>query len=156
MDAILDLLSDVSADDPTMMVSLLVFLAAATLAFGVMAAMHVRGAVKRRAAGVAVDGADRSDDKRSLRYASRKAAHQRAPDRASRRLPGLHGPPGGVRRRRAEHGGRARPGRPRALRLLSVAQRQRLHDHPGNARRPHLERGARAFRRPARPRGGAL
>jgi len=76
MDAILDLLSDVSADDPTMMVSLLVFLAAATLAFGVMAAMHVRGAVKRRAAGVAVDGADRSDDKRSLRYASRKAAQQ--------------------------------------------------------------------------------
>src|SRR5438067_412855 len=37
MDAILDLLPDLSADNPTAMVSLLVFLAAATLAFGVIA-----------------------------------------------------------------------------------------------------------------------
>src|SRR5262249_29260594 len=39
-----------------------------------MATIHVRGAVKRRAAGVAVGGPERADDKRSLRYASRKAA----------------------------------------------------------------------------------
>jgi tight adherence protein C len=74
MGALLDLLSDVSLDSPTVMLSLLVFLAAATLAFGVMATIHVRGAVRRRAAGVAADGPEPSDDKRSLRYASRKAA----------------------------------------------------------------------------------
>ena len=74
MDALLDLLSDLSLDSPTAMMSLLVFLAAATLAFGVMATLHVRGAVKRRAAGVAADGPEPSDDKRSLRHASRKAA----------------------------------------------------------------------------------
>ena len=74
MDALLDLLSDLFGDSPTAMMSLLVFLAAATLAFGVMAAIHVRGAVKRRAAGVAADGPERVDEKRSLRYASRKAA----------------------------------------------------------------------------------
>lgn len=73
MDALLDLLSDLFGDSPTAMMSLLVFLAAATLAFGVMAMIHVRGAVKRRAAGVA-EGVERADDKRSLRYASRKAA----------------------------------------------------------------------------------
>ena len=76
MDALLDLLSDLSLDSPTVMLSLLVFLAAATLAFGVMAALHVRGAVKRRAAGVAADGPETSDDKRSLRYASRRAAQK--------------------------------------------------------------------------------
>jgi tight adherence protein C len=76
MDALLDLLSDLSFDSPTVMMSLLVFLAAATLAFGVMATLHVRGAVKRRAAGVAADGPEASDDKRSLRHASRKAAQK--------------------------------------------------------------------------------
>jgi tight adherence protein C len=74
MDAILDLLPDMSSDDSTVMMSLLVFLAAGTLAFGVMATIHVRGAVKRRAAEVMVGSLDRSDDKRSLRYASRQAA----------------------------------------------------------------------------------
>jgi tight adherence protein C len=76
MAAILDLLPDMSADDPTVMLSLLVFLAAATLAFGVMATIHVRGAVKRRAAEVLAGGPERADDKRSLRYASRKAAQK--------------------------------------------------------------------------------
>jgi tight adherence protein C len=76
MDALLDLLSDLSGDSPTVMMSLLVFLAAATLAFGVMATLHVRGAVKRRAAGVRADVAERADDTRSLRYASRKAAQK--------------------------------------------------------------------------------
>ena len=74
MDALFDLLSDLSFDSPTVVMSLLVFLAAATLAFGVMATLHVRGAVKRRAAEVRAGGPERPDDKRSLRYASRKAA----------------------------------------------------------------------------------
>jgi tight adherence protein C len=77
MQTILDLLPDLSSDSPTLMMSLLVFLAGATLAFGVMAAIHVRGAVKRRAAGVAADGGGEwSGDKRSLRYASRQAAQK--------------------------------------------------------------------------------
>jgi tight adherence protein C len=76
MDALLDLLSDLLGDSPIVMMSLLVFLAAATLAFGVMATLHVRGAVKRRAAGVRADVAERTDDTRSLRYASRKAAQK--------------------------------------------------------------------------------
>jgi tight adherence protein C len=74
--AILDLLPDMSADNPTVMLSLLVFLAAATLTFGVMAAIHVRGSVKRRAAEVLADGAERPGDKRSLRFASRQAAQK--------------------------------------------------------------------------------
>jgi tight adherence protein C len=74
MDALLDLLPDL--DSPTAMMSVLVFLAAATLAFGVMATLHVRGAVKRRAAEVTAGGAERADDKRSLRYAGRKAAQK--------------------------------------------------------------------------------
>jgi hypothetical protein len=45
MDALLDLLPDL--DSPTAMMSVLVFLAAATLAFGVMATLHVRGAPPR-------------------------------------------------------------------------------------------------------------
>jgi tight adherence protein C len=65
-----------SADNPTVMLSLLVFLAAATLTFGVMAAIHVRGSVKRRAAEVLADGVDRPGDKRSLRFASRQAAQK--------------------------------------------------------------------------------
>src|SRR5437879_1906160 len=75
MDAIFDLLDDVS-DNPTLMVSLLVFLAVATLAFSIMAVVRVRGAVKRRAADVATEGIGRADDPRSLRYASRKAAQR--------------------------------------------------------------------------------
>ncbi len=74
MDALLDWLADLSLDSPTVLMSLLVFLAAATLAFGVMATLHVRGAVKRRAADVRAGGPERADEKRSLRYASRKAA----------------------------------------------------------------------------------
>jgi tight adherence protein C len=76
MHIILDLLPDLSADDPTLMLSLLVFLAVATLAFGVMATIRVRGSVKRRAAEVLADGPARSDDKRSLRYAGRQAAQK--------------------------------------------------------------------------------
>src|SRR5690242_6964597 len=86
MDALLDLLSD-PLDSPAAMMSLLVFLAAATLAFGVMATLHVRGAVKKRAAGVAADVAERADDTRSLRYASRKAA-QRLIDYTTRHYAG--------------------------------------------------------------------
>lgn len=74
MDAILDFI-DANGDNPTVMLSVLVFLAVATLAFCIMALVHVRGAVKRRAADVMTASGERSsDDTRSLRYASRRAA----------------------------------------------------------------------------------
>ena len=50
-----------------------------------------------------------------------RPAHQGAQGRAPGRLSGFHGSAGGVRRRRPEHGGGARAGRPRARRHLSVA-----------------------------------
>jgi tight adherence protein C len=58
------------ASGPTL--SILVFAAAAILMFGVMASVRVRGDVRRRAAGIrTVTG---GNEKRSLRYASLKAA----------------------------------------------------------------------------------
>ena len=49
MDALTQILS---GDSSTMMVSLFVFLSAAILAFGMMAVVQVRLAVRRRAAGI--------------------------------------------------------------------------------------------------------
>jgi tight adherence protein C len=66
-----------TGDGSTMMVSLFVFLSAAILAFGMMAVMQVRFAVKRRAAGIGSGLASPSaEDPRSLRYASRIAAQR--------------------------------------------------------------------------------
>ena len=75
MDALFNLLP--ASDDPTLTMSVLVFIAAATLAFGVMATMRVRGDVKRRAAGLAIDaGRSHDSDSRSLRHASLKATQR--------------------------------------------------------------------------------
>jgi tight adherence protein C len=61
------------ADSDTMMVTLLVFLAATTLAFCIMALVRAQGSIKRRAAGISIDGPAGS---RSLRNSSMKAAQQ--------------------------------------------------------------------------------
>jgi tight adherence protein C len=65
------------ADGNSTMVAVLVFLAAGTLAFSVMAVIRVQGSVKRRAANIGrvgdVDGAAGS---RSLRHSSLKAAQR--------------------------------------------------------------------------------
>ncbi len=53
MDSIFDIFSSVFADGSALMLAVLVFLATAVMTFGVMAALRVRGAVKRRAAGIA-------------------------------------------------------------------------------------------------------
>ena len=59
------------------MVGLLVFLAAGTLAFSVMAIVRVQGSVKRRAANLGqIDNRDRSGGARSLRHSSLKAAQR--------------------------------------------------------------------------------
>jgi tight adherence protein C len=75
MDALLNLLP--VADNPTLMMSLVVFAAASTLAFGLMATVRVRSDVKRRAAGIGVEPRIVEDGgKRSLRHASAKATQQ--------------------------------------------------------------------------------
>ena len=56
-----------------------------------------------------------------------RPAGQGEEGRAPGRLPRPHGSPGGLRRRRPRHGGFARPRRPRARRVLSVARRQHPH-----------------------------
>src|SRR5580704_1778139 len=77
MNQLLDSLLTMSDDRPTMMLSVLVFLATATLAFGIMATVHVRSAVKRRTADVLTfEGGKVDQDPRSLRQASRKVAQQ--------------------------------------------------------------------------------
>src|SRR5258708_39929565 len=53
MDAILDILAGVFADGSALMLAVLVFLATATLTFGILAAVWGRGAVKRRTAAIA-------------------------------------------------------------------------------------------------------
>jgi tight adherence protein C len=59
------------------MVGVLVFLAAGTLAFSIMAVIRVQGSVKRRAANIGrVDAVDRPGGARSLRHSSLKAAQR--------------------------------------------------------------------------------
>jgi len=73
-----DFLSSVvgpAADSSSMLVMLLVFLAAGTLAFAFMAFARVRGSMKRRTARIMDDDHARNP-KRSLRYSSLKAVTQ--------------------------------------------------------------------------------
>jgi tight adherence protein C len=72
MDAVLDLLDTAIDEHPRLMLSVLIFLAATTLAFGLMAAIRVRSSVKRRVAGVGAAPVETS----SLRHAGRHAARQ--------------------------------------------------------------------------------
>ena len=58
-------------DSNTLMVAVLVFLAAGTLAFSIMAAVRVRGSVKRRTQRIMDD--DKRTSSRSLRHSSRRA-----------------------------------------------------------------------------------
>jgi tight adherence protein C len=74
---IYDILIDVFGDASAMTLALLVFLATAILTFGVMATVHARNSVKRRAAGIAEYSGERpSEERRSLRHSSRKAVQR--------------------------------------------------------------------------------
>ena len=78
----LDILTEMFGDGSAMMLALLVFLATAVLTFGIMLAVRARGAIKRRAAGIA----EHSGDVRelyTLRSSSLKAI-QRVLDYATR------------------------------------------------------------------------
>ena len=104
MDAVFEFMSGVGGDGSTMMVSAFVFLSAAAFAFGVMAVLQVRLAVKRRAAEIGTTGATaQADDPRSLRYAS-KIATQRLIDYTAKHYSGENaGDVKELRRRRQEH-----------------------------------------------------
>jgi tight adherence protein C len=71
MDSILTVFSATMRDSNSLLVALLVFLAAGTLAFSLMAVVRVRGAVKSRTTRILND--EQSMPSRSLRHSSRKA-----------------------------------------------------------------------------------
>ncbi len=73
MDQAASTLGSLFNDSGSMMMALLVFLAAGTLAFALMAFVRVRGAVKKRASRMMDEGGRPSNPKRSLRYSSRQA-----------------------------------------------------------------------------------
>jgi tight adherence protein C len=77
MDDLYDIMVGVFGDSSTMMLAVLVFLAVAVLAFGLMAAIHTRGAVKRRAGGINKNsGEGEANEQRSLRHTSLKAVQR--------------------------------------------------------------------------------
>jgi tight adherence protein C len=77
MDALLSTFRSMFDDSGSLLTAMLVFLAAGTLAFSLMAFVRVRGAVKERAARMMMDESERaSNPKRSLRYSSRRAVTQ--------------------------------------------------------------------------------
>jgi tight adherence protein C len=77
MNAFYDTLIGMFGDSSTLMLAVLVFLATSALTFGVMISVHARGAVKRRAAGIAELAGDKpADDGKSLRQSSLKAVQR--------------------------------------------------------------------------------
>jgi tight adherence protein C len=77
MDSISETLAGMFSDSSVLMLGVLVFLATATAAFGVMATVRVRGDVKRRTAGIAaVSGHGAVDEPATLRQTSMKAAQR--------------------------------------------------------------------------------
>jgi tight adherence protein C len=69
-----EMLIGLFGDSAVTMLGLLVFLATGTLAFAVMAGIRVRGAVKRRAAGIRLDEHDNGSG--SLRHSGSRAANK--------------------------------------------------------------------------------
>jgi tight adherence protein C len=77
MDSVFSAVFGIFGDGSGAILGLLVFLAVGTMSFGLMAALRVRGAVKRRAAGITLDEPQRSGQStRSLRHSSLKAVQK--------------------------------------------------------------------------------
>jgi tight adherence protein C len=77
MDAVYDIIVEVFGDSSVTMLAVLVFLATAVMAFGIMVTVHSRGAVKRRAAGINLNSGEGADnDQGSLRQSSMKAVQR--------------------------------------------------------------------------------
>jgi tight adherence protein C len=76
MSSTYDTLISILGDRGSSMMALMVFLAVAVLAFGIMAAAHTRSSVRRRAAGIAEYSGGQQDDKNSLRGSSARAVQR--------------------------------------------------------------------------------
>ena len=77
MNAMLESFFEFFDNNPSLMLGMFVFFAASTLTFGIMAAIRVRGSVKRRAAEISSGGPGRSGgSSRTLRDASVKSAQR--------------------------------------------------------------------------------
>ncbi len=77
MDGVYDLITGAFGDSSVLMLTLLVFLAVAVLSFGLMAAVHSRGAVKRRAAGINRQFSEGPETEQSpLRKSSLRTVHR--------------------------------------------------------------------------------
>ena len=72
MDTVVTVFGNMLQDSNTMVMGLLVFLAAGTLAFSVMAAIRVRGSVKRRTERILTDEERKANYSRSLQHSSQK------------------------------------------------------------------------------------
>jgi tight adherence protein C len=76
MNMMSSIVNNVFRDSASLMMAVLVFLAAGTMAFSVMVFARVRGSVKRRASNI-LDGSEQhANSKRSLRYSSLQAVTQ--------------------------------------------------------------------------------
>jgi tight adherence protein C len=73
MDMILTVFRNMASDGNAMFMALLIFLAAAMLAFSLMVAVRVRGAVKKRTARIMDDEERKKNHGRSLQYSSARA-----------------------------------------------------------------------------------
>ena len=72
MDTVVTVFGNMLQDSNTIVMGLLVFLAAGTLAFSVMAAIRVRGSVKRRTERILTDEERKANYSRSLQHSSQK------------------------------------------------------------------------------------
>jgi len=99
-----DILISVCGDRSATMLALMVFLAAAVLAFGLMAAAHARSSVKRRAAGITDYSGERDIADNSLRSSSVKAV-QRLLDYTTKHYSTNESGDAKVLRRRLVHAG---------------------------------------------------
>jgi tight adherence protein C len=104
MDALSDMLFDVFGDSSLQVLALIVFVATAATAFGVMALVHSRGAVKRRAAGINNYSGELAENEHSLRRSSLKAI-QRVLDYTSKHYEAGDKGDGKVLRRRMVQAG---------------------------------------------------
>jgi tight adherence protein C len=100
MNSAYDILISIFGDRSAALLALMIFLAVAVLAFGVMAAAHARNSVKRRAAGIAGYSGEREGaDKTSLRGSSARAV-QRLLDYTTKHYSGEQGGDAKILRRR--------------------------------------------------------
>jgi len=118
MDALSDMLFDLFGDGSLKVLALIVFVATAATAFGVMALVHSRGAVKRRAAGINQNSGELGESNNSLRRSSLKAI-QRVLDYTSKHYEAGDKGGGKVLRRRMVQAGIYNP---QAVAMFFVAR----------------------------------